>query len=330
VIRSVPLDSLEETLAGMNIHSDAGFALEDLVDAVKMRRKGEASKIASSREGLRAQEYEALIKGRPELSRQQDFVCIHGEIGPKSSNWLERIMVVKRLREARVLQSFTRLLPPGPGDPIERRATLYDVDPGWLPGIEVIGEGVFFLLNPATLSDWEKQRIVQERASVINRNYKAKFERMGLTPDREVTPRLLLVHTLAHAMINQWSLESGYPAASLRERLFASELMAGLLVYTATTDSAGSLGGVIAQAEPERLDHTLAEGIARASWCSADPICIEAEASGVDSLNLAACHACCLLPEVSCEERNLLLDRALLVGTRVQPKLGFFAELLKS
>ncbi|MER7693844.1 MULTISPECIES: hypothetical protein [Streptomyces] len=43
------------------------------------------------------------------------------------------------------------------------------------------------------------------------------------------------------------------------------------------------------------------------------------DASGADGLNLAACHACVLLPETSCELNNILLDRALLVGS---PELG--------
>ncbi len=128
-------------------------------------------------------------------------------------------------------------------------------------------------------------------------------------------------------MINQWSLECGYPNASLRERLYTEEEMAGFLIYTAGSDSAGSLGGLVAQADQGRLWSSLREAIARASWCAADPLCIEAEASGVDSLNLAACHACVLLPETSCEESNRLLDRAMLTGTPEKPYLGFFIEL---
>ena len=89
--------------------------------------------------------------------------------------------------------------------------------------------------------------------------------------------------------------------------------MSGVLIYTATTDSAGSLGGVLAQGEPERLAASFASAVARHGWCSADPICIESDAQGADSLNLAACHACVLLPETSCEEMNTLLDRGLLV-----------------
>ena len=130
--------------------------------------------------------------------------------------------------------------------------------------------------------------------------------------------------------LNQWSLDCGYPAASLRERLYISDRMAGLLIYTATSDSAGSLGGVVAQAGPGRLDEALREGLSRASWCSADPLCIESDATGVDALNLAACHACTLLPEVSCEEMNLFLDRGLLVGIPTNQPLGFFSDLIAS
>jgi hypothetical protein len=136
----------------------------------------------------------------------------------------------------------------------------------------------------------------------------------------------VLVHTLAHALIDQLALEAGYPAASLRERLYVGDDMHGFLVYTASTDSAGSLGGLVAQGESARLDEALLSAVARASWCSADPICVETEAQGADGLNLAACHACTLLPETSCEEMNILLDRALLVGTPEDSTLAFFAD----
>jgi hypothetical protein len=102
--------------------------------------------------------------------------------------------------------------------------------------------------------------------------------------------------------------------------------MCGLLIYTATSDSAGSFGGVAAQAESSRLDVALAEALERSSWCSGDPLCVEADAAGVDALNLAACHACVLLPEVSCEEMNVFLDRALLMGTPTNASIGYFSR----
>ena len=86
---------------------------------------------------------------------------------------------------------------------------------------------------------------------------------------------------------------------------------------------------IVGLAEDGDLDTLIAEAVQEASWCSSDPLCIEREAAGVDALNNAACHACLLLPEVSCEEMNVLLDRALLVGTPVEPDLGFFSALLE-
>lgn len=97
-------------------------------------------------------------------------------------------------------------------------------------------------------------------------------------------------------------------------------------VYTATSDSAGSLGGIVAQVESGALAASVRRAIDRMSWCSADPLCIESDTSGTDNLNRAACHSCVLLPETSCEEFNTLLDRALLVGTPEDRTLGFFSR----
>lgn len=129
------------------------------------------------------------------------------------------------------------------------------------------------------------------------------------------TPRWLLVHTLAHVLIDQWSLECGYPAASLRERVYVDDEMAGLLIYTATSDSQGSLGGIVGMAKGGRLIKSFTEAISRTSWCSNDPLCIESGPNGFANTNLGACHACVLLAETSCEIRNSLLDRGMLVGT---------------
>jgi hypothetical protein len=196
------------------------------------------------------------------------------------------------------------------------------------------GEGVFLRLNGNALTMWEQRDDVKARAKRMDENLKRRFAQYNMAPPFEVKPRLVMIHTLAHVLINQWSLDCGYPAGSLRERLFVTEPdaekpMAGLLIYTATSDAAGSLGGVTALGEGERLGPALQEAIASASWCSADPLCIEADAAGTDSLNLAACHACVLLPEISCERSNGLLDRGLLIGTLDQPDLGFFSPLAR-
>jgi hypothetical protein len=135
----------------------------------------------------------------------------------------------------------------------------------------------------------------------------------------------VLVHTLAHVLIDQWSLECGYPAASLRERLYVNDEMAALLIYTATSDSAGSLGGVVGMAKGGKFARSFNLALERATWCSNDPLCMESGATGVNARNLGACHACVLLPETSCELENSLLDRGLLIGT-VDGCPGFFSS----
>lgn len=330
VLRHSPFEALAPTITGMDLTRNTSYSVDDLVAAVMLRKEREdATADPTLREPLKAEEYEALIKGKDESSGKQDFVCLPAsDVGTTAEKWFPQVMVVKRLREVRVLESFTRILPPSPSDPPERRAPIYDASPGWLPAIEVTGEGVFLRLDAKQLEEWEARDAVSRRAKKIDKNYIARFTERGDIPDRAIPPRLILIHTLAHSLINQWSLNSGYPAASLRERLYVGDAMAGLLIYTATTDSAGSLGGVVAQAEEGRLGETLLDALTAASWCSADPLCIEAGTQGVDSLNLAACHACVLLPEVSCEEMNQILDRALLIGTPENPELGYFASIL--
>jgi hypothetical protein len=329
-MRAMPDDALAATIRGSGIADGTPYSVDDLVTAARERRRREqdGSGVEDPNEELRREEYSALIHGMPEKSGLQEFVCIPvTSVASRVAEWIDHVAQVKRLHEVRALQSFTRLQASSPADPPEHRAPLGSRDePDWLPGIVVLGEGIFLRLDTARLARWETREDVRARAARINRNYRDSF--IGGNADREITPRLLLIHTLAHALIDQFALEAGYPAASLRERLYVSDEMAGLLIYTATTDAAGSLGGVVALARRERLAGSFLEALGRASWCSADPLCSETEASGLDSLNLAACHACVLLPETSCEESNVLLDRGLLTGTPSQPDLGYFSSLV--
>lgn len=325
---------IRSVITGRKLAEGSPYTTGQLVKAALERKAGNAvpAAVAGS---LRAQEYDALRSGKAESSRHQDFVCVPAaQNDPTVEEWFAQAMAVKRLREVRALRSFTRLFPPAPGDNPGRRAPLSKDRKSWLPAIEVSGEGVFLRLADERLLDWEAQANVRARAAKIDRNYAARFAQYGKSPDRNISARLILLHTLAHALIDQWSLECGYPSGSLRERLYSAEAndempMAGLLIYTATTDAAGSLGGVTALADGGRLGQAVKEAMQRASWCSSDPLCIESDATGTDSLNLAACHACVLVPEVSCEHANALLDRGLLVGTPEMPDLGYFSDLIE-
>lgn len=324
MLRHLPDDaSLRAVLTGMGLAIGTGYTTDDLIDAVNRRRDNEAADDEELADALKRDEYLALLNGSVERSRTQQFVCIpSADVPYELSGMVERVMLVKKLREVRALESFSRIVPPESGT-AGPRPPLFDENPNWLPAVEVNGEGVFITMSSGALAEWERSPWVISRVAQIDENYRARFAARGMLPDRSITPRLVLIHTLAHAVIDQWALDSGYPASALRERLYANENMAGFLIYTATSDSAGSLGGVIAEAEPARFSASIRELYARVSWCSADPLCIESGPNGVDGLNLAACHSCILLPEVSCEEMNTLLDRALLVGTPETPGIGF-------
>ncbi|WP_275291679.1 DUF1998 domain-containing protein [Amycolatopsis sp. La24] len=322
------------------------FTVDDVVKAVRQHQRllaeeveDEPTRGLEATESFRLQEYDPLYYGQKPIRQGDDFECVrpddHEDVALPYR--IGRSMLVKRLREVRALESFTRVEAPDQLSDRKRYAALSRGRVDWLPAIEVSGEGVFLTLDPDALSAWEASAGPAARGASIRASHAGVLaervkRRGGATTagafKSVISPRYVLLHTLAHALINEWSLDAGYPAASLRERLYVSDWCAGLLIYTATSDSAGSLGGVVAQGNHARLQETLYSAINRVAWCSQDPPCMETEASGVDSLNLAACYACVMLPESSCETNNTFLDRALLIGTPDDGQTGFFHRLL--
>jgi hypothetical protein len=230
------------------------------------------------------------------------------------------------------MTGFTRIQPPGDGqtDVAQLSATPLD----WLPAIEVRGEGIFLEFDQTQLAKWEKSPGPMARAARIHDRWQIEWrERHGpkAKVPRPITPRLLLVHTFAHALMRQLTLDCGYSSTALRERLYVetdpANLMGGVLIYTATTDDDGTLGGLQRQGDPRLIDRTVRAAIRAQAWCSSDPLCIEDMLAPEDGLSLAACHSCVLSPETSCEEFNRFLDRAMLVGTPDSPETGFFSTL---
>jgi hypothetical protein len=143
-----------------------------------------------------------------------------------------------------------------------------------------------------------------------------------------------MLHTLSHLLIKQLSFECGYSIASLCERIYCAEdsdgkEMSGIFIYTAGGDSEGTLGGLVRQGRPDAFPRIFKKAITTAKTCSNDPVCILSNGQGRESQNLAACHACALLPETCCEERNAFLDRGMIVGTFNEYDLGFFKEILE-
>ncbi len=283
-------------------------------------------------ENLRIEEYRQFNSATPVKGLDREFEIRPRPVPERIRPWFSKLVKAVRLREVRALTGFTRINPPGdPAAPVAR-LSVRDLD--WLPAVEVRGEGIFLGFDQAALAAWETLPEVRDRVAIIDTRRRAEWiERYGAdaaTPET-VTPRLVMIHTFAHALMRQLTLDCGYSSTALRERLYVSSDaagMAGVLVYTATTDDDGTLGGLQRQGDPERIGRSVEAAIHAQEWCSSDPLCIEDMLSGDDAMSLAACHACALAPETSCEEFNRFLDRALLVGAPGRPALGFFRGLL--
>ncbi|RVW08223.1 DUF1998 domain-containing protein [Prescottella agglutinans] len=293
--------------------SSNGKHSAEAITAELERRRGEETDADLSEAALRRDEFSALLAGREENGVDSDFVCLPMRLDSSLPKLVTEVRKVTRLREVRALYGFSRLS--GVAElGAEGLCDLSHARQHWLPAVEVIGEGVFVALDRGELTNWSKMPFAQRRRKLLQAAADRRAAEFG-RPAPHVDIVQVAVHTLAHVLIDQLSLDAGYPASSLRERLYVDDDMAGILVYTASSDSAGSLGGVASQASPDGFAGALREGLRRLSWCSSDPVCIESTASGTDALNLAACHACVLVPETSCELNNTFLDRALLFGT---------------
>jgi len=252
---------------------------------------------------------------------------------------IARVTLVETLQETRALTGFARVFPENDQGVEERKAALWKTQPKrrnrWLPAYIVHGEGIYIELEEERLQAWELLDDVKGRVETLNENYGSVQSRRHLKT-RTISPRLVMVHTVAHLLMNQLTFECGYSTASLRERLYVSTNikapMAGLLIYTAAGDAEGTMGGLVRMGKPGNLEPIFLRALQKAQWCSTDPVCMElgARGQGPDSCNLAACHNCGLVPETSCEEFNRFLDRGLVVGTFESPDLGYFADAMQS
>lgn len=249
---------------------------------------------------------------------------------PSISKYFKSISLVYKLQETRALVGFARM-EPSKMKISERKKTLRLGNENWLPAIQVEGEGIFFEFNKEAVEEWAKRPAVVARLRNLQNSFKkSKF---GADEPGILKPEFVLIHTFAHLIINQLSFECGYGSSSIRERIYCEKTeneygMYGVLIYTASGDSEGSLGGLVRQGAKDHIEDTIRDAVRNAAWCSSDPVCIQSLGQGPESLSLAACHNCALLPETCCECGNRLLDRGTVVGTLEDKSVGFFADLL--
>jgi hypothetical protein len=248
---------------------------------------------------------------------------------------LTKIVLVHRLREVMALVGFTRFeaeLTDIDGElSLEVRRAALDIEPIWTPAIENKGEGIFLSFNPEAIATWVKQDAVQKRGKQLLIGFEKWKQQRGLKKDETPFPGLpyILLHSLSHLLITSISLECGYAASSLKERIYTSETGYGILLYTGTTGSEGTLGGLIEVGK--QIEHFLVKALELGRLCSNDPVCSQHRPDQEQEdrlLHGCACHGCLLIAETSCERHNQFLDRALVIETLGQYNASFFADLV--
>jgi hypothetical protein len=139
-----------------------------------------------------------------------------------------------------------------------------------------------------------------------------------------------MLHSFSHLLITAVALGCGYPASSIRERIYAiPQVGYGVLLYTGTSDAEGTLGGLVQVGR--RIYESVRSALDLGELCSNDPVCAQHEASSDHEhrfLHGSACHGCVLISETSCEQQNDFLDRALVVRTVQNLGAEFFLESL--
>lgn len=347
------VDAVAGALAKLGMHPDRSKifkALESLFLTGAALAAGYADPANAEPEMLsfRRVEFNIIRNEVNDPKRIPRLRVIAAEVAAAMKSWVARVNLVERLCETRVLYGFDRLEPgaePLAQMPASAMQTLFRSPPSepltrWLPAVEVFGEGIYLELDEERIAEWQQENSAWLKARLDDQFLLRLGQVAQALPPLGATTRgwaakYLLIHTLAHCLVNQLVFECGYSTASLRERLFISTdpaaPMAGLLIYTAAGDSEGTMGGLVRLGRPERLEGIVGRALSRSSWCSSDPICSEhLGGQGSRLANLAACHACVLLPETSCETINQGLDRAMLVGTPEAREHGFLWRLFEA
>ena len=307
------------------ISEDAAFS--EIEKVIKNSGNTNNDNEVNSEQGLRLQEYQYILNERK--SENSDFKSVVNNFENYESRvfletYFENVVLIERLKETRVFKGFARINP----GLIINTSELSAEDVAWLPATQVYGEGIFLKFNEKRLDYWLNNEFPDNCYSLIARYYK-NVKNPNPRHEEGLNPTFVMMHTFAHLLIKRLCFNCGYGSSSLKERIYFShneeKRMNGILIYTSSGDSEGSLGGLVRQGREKYLGNLIKEAIADAEWCSADPVCSDIGQSGgqgPDNVNGSACHNCCLVPETSCEEFNMLLDRGLVKG--INKNQGFF------
>lgn len=314
--------------AGVEGYSDA-----DVWAEIQRRNVSAGSDVPTR--GIREVELETLLSSEAEVGEDKPDGDFYARAVPPSgrrpfiTSKLERVVKVHRLREVIAQVGFTRFEASvsdinGELDvDVERAALARDMS--WVPAIENRGEGIFLALKPEAVKAWAARPAVRERGAQLNHGFNLWKKDKGDLKFPGV--EFVMLHSLSHLLITSVALDCGYASSSIRERIYVGKDAYGVLLYTASPDAEGTLGGLVEAAG--RIDRYLQQAIDLGRLCANDPVCAHHTADNQEDDRLllgAACHGCLLLSESSCEKRNDFLDRALVVPTVDSADAAFFGE----
>ena len=314
-----------------------GIADEDVIAEYQRQKGGDAA--LGKEVPVKVAEFRILDKGEACIGHDAPDSKFHAE-SLKRSEWdaagdallrgIDKLVLVHRLREVAALLGFTRFEAVSPDKDgeinleVERAALAETIS--WLPAIENRGEGVFLSFEKDAIEDWLARDGTKERGERLESGWRRWAAERKLTTAVFPGVPYVMLHSLSHMLMTSISLDCGYPASSLRERIYAGEDGYGILIYTGSSDSEGTLGGLVEAGR--RLKDHLHVALRSSLLCSNDPVCAEHRpdtSHEAKPLQGAACHGCLLIAETSCEQRNDFLDRALVIPTVGTNAASFFA-----
>ena len=313
-----------------------GVPVNQIIDILEQRWIAQEEPLYTTNSyEYRSEEYSALSGQVTIKGDNDDFSRESTDITEYNLPYISNISLIHKVREVQALLGYSRLYPVESMNSKNTKAkpvSIRDKDMDWYPAYEVRGEGIFIEFDNNFIESWlSKSAFVNERITKLNGNYENSF--FGKEKTKIYTSKFLFLHTISHLLIKQLSFECGYGIASLKERIYCSKAneqkkMAGILIYTASGDSEGTLGGLVRQGRSDTFPGLFKKALQTALTCSNDPVCSCSNGQGRDSLNLAACYSCALIPETSCEEFNTFLDRGIVVGTMEYPDEGIYSPQL--
>jgi hypothetical protein len=312
-----------------------GYSDDVIWDEIQRRRGGSSN---GEQKKIKVAELETLLSSSEEIGSDKlegDFYA-RAVKRPTSESalWkkIDRVVLVHRMREVVAQIGFTRFEPAmndidGELSLGVRLAPLAE-EVKWLPAIENRGEGVFVSFKKEAISSWRQKPEVQSREMELYEGFKLWRKRHPGSKAEFPGVRYLMLHSLSHLLITTVSLECGYSSSAIRERVYAGDAGYGILLYTGTPDSEGTLGGLVHVGR--RIEEHLRSAIELGRLCSNDPVCAQHSAKHAleeQYLLGAACHGCLLIAETSCERFNQYLDRSLVVSTVGNAGAEFFPDL---